>query len=361
MVWLKLSKARLAVVCLVGLLVVPAAPGAPGGPVDGPGVDASCSAQELEVALVPGEPATHRVAGWLCARTLFAGQTVIIASHAAVADHTYWDWPEDPDAFSFVRAATEAGYAVFNYDRIGAGESDRPPAALVTLASGAYVLHQLAGDLRDGAFGGTSFGKVVLLGNSYGTLISIFAAELYPDFDAVVNTGVLVGPHPEGLADLFALFYPAQLDPKFADEGVPPGYMTSVPGGRDVMFHLPAAEPAVLALDEALKDLVTMPEAATFGLWTPATHLVEVPVLSVVGDRDFLFCRPQCEPDGVEVSKEPLFWGPQTCFELALLPETGHSVQLHRAAATSFHPLLLDWLDRHVGDGGTAPSAPCAA
>jgi pimeloyl-ACP methyl ester carboxylesterase len=320
---------------------------------------AGCDRLDVEVRLVPEGPAEHRLVGWLCAEVAFPGQTVVIASHPATADHNYWDWPDEGEAFSFVRAATAAGYAVFIYDRIGAGLSDRPAAALVTLASGAYVLEQLGAGLRDGSIGGNPFGSVVLLGNSYGTLISIFAAEVYGTFDGVVNTGVLVGPHPQGLLELFALFHPVQNDPKFADAGLPLGYMTTVPGGRDTLFYLPTAEPAVLARDEELKDTVTMPEAATFGLWSAGTRVVDVPVLSVVGDRDFLFCRPRCEPDGLEAGKEPLFWGPETCFELQLVNDAGHSLQLHRHAADAFHGILIDWLGRYVGDGNAPASGPC--
>lgn len=324
--------------------------------------DASCVRHELAVRLVEGDPQRHRLVGWLCATGALDGQTVIVTSPPALATHAYWDWPHDPQAYSFVADAVAAGYAVFNYDRIGLGESARPEAALVTLQSGAHVLHEIVGMLRDGAIGGTAFGKVVLLGNSFGTLISIYEAEVYQDVDGLINTGVFVGPKPIGLATMFSTFYPAQLDPKFADQDIPLGYATSLPDSRGVFYHLPAAEAATLALDEQLKDTATGGEAATFGTWSATTRLVDVPVLSVMGDHDLLFCDPTCAPGGAEQARETLFWGPETCLEIEIIADAGHFIQLHRAAASTFGSLAVDWLDRRLGtDGGPSGSQPCTA
>jgi pimeloyl-ACP methyl ester carboxylesterase len=267
----------------------------------------------------------------------------------------------EKDAYSFVRHATSAGYAVFAYDRIGTGESERPAAALVHLQSEAFVLHQIVERLRAGAIGGVPFGKVVLVGNSLSSLISIFEAELYGGIDGLVNTGAFVGPSPVGLAKLFASFYPAQLDPKFADDpAIPLGYATTLPGSRSQFFYVPATDPAVLALDEELKDTATLGEAATFGLWIPFTRLVDVPVLSVMGDHDILFCLTVCEPGGIEATKETLFWGDATCLEVRIVPDAGHFLQLQPNSAAAFADVAPDWLARRVGvDNDQPPTQPC--
>ncbi|MGH2830837.1 MAG: alpha/beta hydrolase [Actinomycetota bacterium] len=335
----------------------------PASSIAGSPEDESCQRYDLAVQLVPSDPAQHFIAGWLCATAAYAGQTVIIASPTGLATHAYWDWPQDKDAYSFVRNFTEAGYAVFNYDRIGTGESDRPAAALVTVQSEAFLLHQLVGRLRAGAIGGVTFGKVALAGNSLSTLIQIFEAEKYQDVNALINTGVFVGPSPVGLATLFASFYPAQLDPKFAgNPDIPPGYMTTLPGARAQFFHLPTAEEATVQLDEDLKDTATVGEFATFGTWIPFTQLVSVPVLSVVGDHDILACLTVCEPGGIETTKEQLFWSPATCLEIQILPDAGHFVQLQRGSAAAFTTLAQDWLSRRVGLDNTQPATqPCNA
>lgn len=335
-------------------MVAVAVPALPGPAADD--VDASCGRHDLDVLLTPGDPTRFHLAGWLCGATR-PGQTVVVASPTGLAMHAYWDWPAEKDTYSFVRHATGAGYAVFNYDRIGTGQSDRPAAALVHLPSEAFVLHQVVQHLR-----GEGFGRVVTAGNSLSTLISIFEAEFYQDVDGLVNTGVFVGPSPVGLAKLFAAFYPAQLDPKFAGQDIPPGYATTLPGSRTDFFYAPATDPAVLALDEQLKDTATVGEATTFGAWIPFTRLVDVPVLSVMGDHDVLFCLTVCTPDGPEATKEPLFWGDATCLEIEVLPDTGHFVQLQPNGAAAFRGLALDWLDRRIGaDAAHAPTQPCLA
>lgn len=195
-------------------LPVPALPGLEAGE------DASCVRHELQVKLFPGEPMAHRLVGWLCALHPYDGQTVLLTSPSGLSSHAYWDWPVEKDTYSFVRFATQAGHAVFNHDRMGLGESERPPAVLVNLETEAYIAHQLVGLLRGGAFG-AAFGKVVHLGNSFSTFMAVHEAEVYHDVDGVVNTGVFVVPNGRGAATLFTSFYPAQLDRKFADQDVP--------------------------------------------------------------------------------------------------------------------------------------------
>lgn len=313
--------------------------------------DPSCERHDRLVALDPAS-GMHALVGWLCGASGAPGQTVIIASPTGLAHHAYWDWPYEPEAYSFVRDMVAAGYAVYNYDRIGTGLSDRPAAALVNVESEAYVVQQLAEHLR--ALG---FGRVVHAGNSLSTFIGIVAAERYDRLDGLIDTGILVGPTPTGLATLFAAFYPAQLDPKFADADIPPGYATTQPGSRAAFFHLPASDPSVVALDEALKDTATLGEATTFPSYVPGTRLVDVPILSIVGGNDVLFCSPVCEPDGLEAQRERLFWSDATCFEL---PDTGHFVQLQPNSAAATEGLALDWLARRIGNAGAPPSAPCA-
>jgi alpha/beta hydrolase family protein len=349
-------------IVVTALLLLPAAP-APATPAADDAVDATCERHDLALRLFEGDLQTHHVAGWLCATAPHAGQTLLLASPTGLSTHAYWDWPVDKDTYSFVRHATQAGYAVFNYDRIGTGQSERPAAALVQLPSEAFVIHQLVGALRAGAIGSVPFGKVVLVGNSLSSLIDIYEAETRQDVDGLITTGAFVGPSPVGLAKLFAAFYPAQLDPKFAgDAGIPLGYATTQPGSRTDFFYVPATDPATLALDEALKDTATVGEAGTFPIWIPFTRLVDVPVLSVMGDHDVLFCVTVCAEDGVEATKEPLFWGDATCLEVRILPDAGHFLQLQPNSAAAFAGLAPEWLARRMGvDAEHPPAAPCVA
>lgn len=348
---------RAAVALVLALVLLPLVPAA----ASGDAVDGSCVRHDQRVRLAEGDPATYHLAAWLCGDPGPGPQTLVIASPTGLTDHAYWDWPQEPETYSFVRHATDAGLVVLNYDRIGTGSSDRPPAALVTVQSEAYVLHQLVGTARAGGFGGVAFDRVVHVGNSLSTFIGVTEAELYGGVDGLINTGILVGPRPDGLLALFSAFYPAQFDPKFAGrDDIPPGYATTLPGARAQFFYAPASSPATVALDEALKDTATLGEAATFPSWWAGTRLVDVPILSVVGDRDILFCSPRCEQGGLEAQRERLWWSDATCLELVLLEDAGHFVQLHPRAAEEFRALSVDWIERRVGLSAAQPaSAPC--
>jgi hypothetical protein len=94
--------------------------------------------------------------------------------------------PYQPDQYSYVQAALDDHQVVFNLDRIGVGQSDRPPADRVTVASEAYVTHQIVQALRHGQLDGTRFGRVVGVGHSMGSAIWMYEAAHDHDVDALV-------------------------------------------------------------------------------------------------------------------------------------------------------------------------------
>ncbi len=75
-------------------------------------------------------------------------------------------------------------------------------------------------------------------------------------------------------------FYPAIKDPKFAGSGLDSGYLTTVPGSRGKLFyHLPDGGPAVIAPDEARKDVFSATELTTAlpVVTDTATQAIDVP------------------------------------------------------------------------------------
>src|SRR5262249_13533545 len=111
-----------AVLCTAALaaLLPPAARAEEGG--------LRCHDVTFAVALSPGDAQVHQVFGVLCAQGSVHGKTIQIALHGSSYSHVYWDWPQEPEIYSYVRRATAAGYAVLDLDRIGIGRSDHPPA-----------------------------------------------------------------------------------------------------------------------------------------------------------------------------------------------------------------------------------------
>ena len=306
-----------------------------------------CEELSLDVNLSPSDSTVYSVFGVLCSRGSIHQKTIQITLQ--------------PETYSYVRHATAEGYAVLNLDRIGIGQSDRPPAAEVTIGANAYVVHQIVQALRGGdlvipSFGRISAERVVLVGHSLGSVISIQEAATYGDVDGVVLTGVSHTITP-ALNEVFAVLYPANLDPRFP--GVPDGYLTTLPGTRDVFYFPPSRDPLVLAIDEETKETVTTAELDTA---VPALFLspgIHVPVLVIVGDHDRAFCgEPTCSASG-SLAAEAGFFAPDACVETAAIAGAGHDLNLHFQAPVAYD-VVLEWIDRRVGsDPNAPPPSPC--
>jgi len=322
-----------------------------------------CEELTFDVTLSPSDAAVHSVFGVLCSRGGLEHKTIQITLHGATYSHLYWDWPYQPETYSYMRAATAAGYAVLNLDRIGIGQSDHPPAAAVTIEANAYVVHQIVQALRGGdlivpAFGRVQAERVALVGHSLGSVISIQEAATYGDVDGVALTGVSHTITP-ALGQILGSLYPANLDPLFSGRSIPDGYLTSLPGYRGVFYYAPSADPLVIAIDDQTKETVTTAELDTA---VPALGLsggIHVPVVVVVGDFDAAFCAPPtCSASG-SLATEPGFYPPDACAESVVIAGAGHDLNLHFQAPAAYDA-VLSWMDRRVG-GNTnlPPPSPC--
>ncbi|HKH48559.1 MAG TPA: alpha/beta hydrolase [Thermoanaerobaculia bacterium] len=347
------SLRRVALLCALAVaLLVPSSAWADQGGL-------RCEELSFPVTVSPSDSTVYNVFGVLCSRGSIEHKTVQITLHGATYGHLYWDWPFQPETYSYMRRATAAGYAVLNVDRIGIGQSDHPPAEAVTIEANGYVVHQIVQALRGGDLIVPSFGRVraervALVGHSLGSVISIQEAATYGDVDGVVLTGVSHTVTP-ALGEVLASLYPASLDPRFAGTGIPDGYLTTLPGQRTVFYYLPSADPLVIAIDEQTKETVTTSELATA---VPALGLsggIHVPVLVVVGDFDLAFCdAPSCSASG-SLASEPGFYPADACAEAVIIPGAGHDLNLHVQAQLAYDA-VLEWMDRRVGDNTNAPA-----
>jgi pimeloyl-ACP methyl ester carboxylesterase len=270
-----------------------------------------------------------------------------------------------PETYSYVQTITAAGYAVLNLDRIGIGQSDHPPALDVTITSNAWVVHQLIGDLRQGSIGDVAFSKVILVGHSLGSQVSLLEASTYADVDGVILTGLLHVFFPTGLATVTSSFYPVQLDPNFATSGLPEGYITTRPGTRGADFyHTADADSAVIALDETLKQTGTDGESTDSAdtLLPSVSQKIHVPVLLAVGQYDSLFCNGltlACNNQSDILARESTDYAPQACLEAYVLSQSGHDLNLH-LNANEWFAAAVDWANRRIGESATNPATqPC--
>lgn len=294
--------------------------------------------------------------GELCMPKDTTPRTVQLLVHCATYNHHYSDWPQKPGRYSYVQKAVDAGYATFNVERLGYGRSTHPPSTLVTLPNGAEALHQVISQLREGMIGGHAFSRVIWVGHSLGTAYAWLEASLHQDVDAFVLTGLLHSVKQSWLDEAVASTYPASEDPKFADSGLDSGYLTTRPGTRGSLFYYaPTADPAVVALDEELKDTVSATEFSTavqlFNSPPPSTapsRSIKVPTLLVIGDHDKVMCGA---PDGLECTTENVtaqeapYYSPEADLEVMIASDTGHDLQLHPSAPKTGND-ILDWIAR---------------
>jgi pimeloyl-ACP methyl ester carboxylesterase len=310
-----------------------------------PGGD--CQAVTLPVALEPGHNAGQTLAGTLCQPDQWAAgpHTVDVLTNGATYNRSYWDWPVDPDQYSYVRKTLAAGRATFAYDRVGTGASSHPLGTSLTLTTDAYELHQVVEWLQR-----NGYTEIDSVGHSMGSVLAIQEAADYGDVSRLVVTGFLHTPNLGYVYDpLFG--YPAALDPAFAGEGLDLSYLTTFPGARGI-FYSAAADPAVISYDQQHPDTITATELSTsltqLALVPPLnpSDQVTVPVLIVVGQQDALLCGgplPDCDdPGSVRALESPYFAGAPS-LTVDTVPDTGHDIALHPSAGQSFET-INDWI-----------------
>ncbi|MDI1461131.1 alpha/beta hydrolase [Catellatospora sp. KI3] len=317
-------------VLLAALVVVPAAPaGASLAPMH-------CTQHTLPVRLSETGAASYSMWGELCYRGPRQPRTVQLLVHGAGYNHVYFDIPYGDGYYSYVRAATLVGYATFNVDRIGAGRSSHPASPLVNIAGGSVALHDAITALRSGAVSGTGFGKVIWVGHSYGSIYGWKEISTYHDVDAFINTAALhVFNQPHLNANIFPNFYGAAADPAFAGLGLDPGYLTSKPDMRHLMYYVPETSDAgALAADEANKDVVSytqLTDLAAIVALPPASALTQgitVPTLIVNGQADPMHCSAvaqDCSSSEVVQQFESQYYPAQARLRTVLIPDTGHN------------------------------------
>ncbi|MFD2797939.1 alpha/beta hydrolase [Prauserella oleivorans] len=313
--------------------------------------------QEVDVPVTINVAMPVHAHGTLCTPAGAQPSTVQVLLHGATYNSTYWDFPVQPERYSYVRAANERGYATFNVDRIGYGGSTKVPSATLTALAQADVAHQIVTKLRNGHIGPTAFRKVVLVGHSVGSGIAAIAASRYRDVDGLVLTGMTHHFSPTQVAQaLLRDLHPVTLDETFRSKA-DPGYLTTKPGGRERLFYAPGdADPAVIAAEEKTKDIASVTEIAdayAIGFTTPITRAVDVPVLVAVGSHDAIFCQgllsSPCHDSATLRAGERLYFSPDTPLEATVIHGSGHDIALSESHSRRAHATLLDWADRSVG------------
>lgn len=325
---------------------------------DMPGV--TCKTQRIPVKLSPEGFREFDLVGELCWTGELQNKTLQVLVSGAGYGAVYWDFPEQPDTYSYARAALRAGDAVFNFDRLGMGRSDHPFGVALDVDTQAYVLHETLNALT----GAHDFNAVVMLGHSFGSTISLAHALAYPEqSDGIVLTGFIHNFNPAfaqamGQGVSFAAF-----SGPLAGDIVDPTYLISKPDSRgDVFYTAGQADPAVIATDNDTRETTAMGELFSMSRYfKEQSKALTVPVMVLIGEDDFVVCgnKLDCTDHEAVIEHEMAFYPAATCPEITVLNDTNHNANLHRNAPSNF-ALMQDWINRRVGSAGQPPTAPCA-
>jgi len=314
----------------------------------------NCQSFNVPVALGVGLPVVYTIYAERCDPPGGSSHTIQVLVPGGTYGHIYWNFPYEPQNYSYVHALTAAGYSTFSIDRIGIGESSHPLIGSVTITMGinAYIVHEIIQDLRHGRIGNVSFDHVLLVGHSLGSVTDWVEAGTYHDVDGVIISGLLHHLNTLSLLTVVGTLYPTILDPRFAGKGYV-GYLTTVPGtrGRD-FYYLPGTDPNVLAMDEATKETATPGEFGSFALpiVDGISMQIQVPVLVVVGQQDALFCgfaATNCSSAASVQQAEAPYYTRQAQLHVVVIPQAGHDLNLHKTAPLWF-AAATTWSLQHV-------------
>jgi len=338
----------LAALAFIGVIIAP--PPAQAAPSV-----AGCQSFYVPVALAAGLPLQYTIYSELCNPSGGASHTIQLLIPGGSYGHIYWDFPYEPETYSYVNAANAAGYSTLNIDRIGTGLSSHPASGLldVTMGTNAYVIHEIVQALLGGQIGNQAFSRVLLVGHSLGSVAVWIEAGTYHDVAGVIVSGLLHHLNMVSLAHVVATLYPADLDPRFANAHLGLSYLTTEPGTRaSDFYYLPGADPNVIALDEATKETATTGEAATFALSLTdgISAQINVPVLVAVGQEDSLLCglaATDCSSAASVLQAEAPYYSAQAQLQAVVIPGSGHDLNLHESAPLWFAS-AMSWAYQYV-------------
>jgi len=377
-----------AALLVVGAATVVTAGNAIAGPNSDPDVVAAsvapnngreCTTSRLPVDLEVGTPATpgsdltlplggalgqQEVVVKLCVpENNRSTSAVQVLTHGITYDHRYWNIadPDDPegDRYSWEAAAAEAGYATASIDRIGNGDSTHPPSPAVTIDSNATAMHQVVQALRTGEIEGPdgtapAFGKVALVGHSYGSMTSWTTASRYQDVDALLLTGVSHNIREVQVpTSIEGSMHPAILDPRFAGSNLDLGYITPRPGTHRNLYYAPGidVDPRIIERDEATKGSVTQSELMDYPVIFRTRLDVQAPVFIINGSLDGIFCTQgpldlgaPCDSPESLVENERQWFGPDVpSIDAYIVDGAGHDLNAFRDAQETFGA-SMNWL-----------------
>jgi pimeloyl-ACP methyl ester carboxylesterase len=270
--------------------------------------------------------------------------SVLLAEHGLSYGRWAWDFPLDPATYSMAQGLAQRGHAVLAIDRLGYGASDHPDGDTLTVQADAAITDQIVQQLRRGGYASSSgappaFTHVGLIGHSAGGEIVELAAGGFRDADALIVAGYEHTPTGVSQEWLTREWIPG--DNVRAAQGDYEYFETDPQTRAADMYAAAAADPAVIARDNAMANLTPSGEVLSIGSQPSRTVLgaITAPLLLVLAQNDVLF--PAAGAD----AEMALFAATQDK-TLRVVPSAGHALTLHRNAPSTT-ALVASWLENH--------------
>jgi pimeloyl-ACP methyl ester carboxylesterase len=303
---------------------------------------------------------TFNVEGAVCTpnRPNANTSTLYLATHGLGFNRSYWDFyppttPSDP-RYSYIHAATAAGYTVLTYNRLGISPSSLAnPYTEIQAPVELSILISLTTLARKGKIPGLKPPRKILhVGHSFGSELTLALAAAAPSLsDGIILTAF------SGLPQ-YAAFFVASTSFHLANQNQPHrfpaqqysnGYLTwsDKQANQYAFLAYPGFDPKVLEYAESTKYPFTIGELLTSGGLPVKAPGFKGPVLWLVGEHDLIFCGFDCH--GLFGSDSVAIQGVNgsSSVEAVILEGVGHGINLHYNA-TAAYDTILGWAKRHA-------------
>jgi len=168
-------------------------------------------------------------------------RTVQLLVHGYSYSRYYWDFPYEPETYSYARRVNAAGYATLAIDRLGDGASTRPAGRRLTWDNAGLTVAQVVTALRHASLG-TAFQNVVPVGHSYGSVTSYLVVGRHSGVTALIATDAAHRVNFARMTQLVLNSPPVRRNPGF--EVTDPIYVTTRRDWRGFRYHGANADPA---------------------------------------------------------------------------------------------------------------------
>lgn len=296
-------------------------------------------------AMADGEDYTIRGHIVALKSTLANADAATLYLHAVTQGEFYWNFT-GVKGYDYANQMARKSHVSVTIDRLGYGESDKPPGLATCFGSQADTANQVVQALKNGDYEADSgraptFETVYVAGHSAGGLTATILAYAFDDADGLINFG-----WGDQTTSEFAAAQVAETDARcimsaagqFSTPGAPEHY---TPFGNDVegiLFHsaeqkvrdaVPAPQP------DPCGDLLSFQDGIAAN--AVGVSMTTVPVLIIAGAEDKLF-----PPPALEVQARRYVSSPEVTYEL--LDETAHGFAYEATHLDSVN-LVDTWLN----------------